>query len=601
MAVLETIRVKFGVLITVLIAVALLSFIIDPTTLQNVASSMSSKYDVGEIDGKSISYTDYQKDVKKTKGVMELLGFQANSEQAQSYVRDEAWKELFDKYYFIPNAESAGIYVGDQEALDLISGDNISPVIAQMFSDENGFNREAFLNFVDYCRADQTGRYKELLNYLCNAAISQQYYSKYFSLFSASNITNELDLRKEIADNNNSVNAEFVMVPFGFAKDTTVQVSDDEIKAWYKSHKNVAAYKDLLTRKASRDIEYVVYDILPSAEDIAEANNEIASLVEDFANTSNVKSFLSANYCSFDEKYYKEGELKSIAPEVDEFVFNNGGKNISGVLAHGTDFYVVRILDTKKEDGVVKKQVAVLKKESVAGKATVNEIYSRARDFANQAGNSYKDFRAAVDSQSVYAHSANLLEGASRIGSLENAKEITRWAYEAKKGDVSEIFDINKDYFVVAVLKGINKEGFKDVSEVSSTIREILYSQKIGDVKAAEVAGKIAGLSDMSAIAEALGTTVSTKEGITFSSLTSQGLDPAFIGAVTSAEEGVISAPVKGSFGIYVFKVTGKETGAHYTEDDAANKTAQMNQYLSQMLMASMTDEVVTDNRARFY
>ena len=42
MAVLETIRVKFGVVITALIAIALLSFIIDPTTLQNVASSMSS-------------------------------------------------------------------------------------------------------------------------------------------------------------------------------------------------------------------------------------------------------------------------------------------------------------------------------------------------------------------------------------------------------------------------------------------------------------------------------------------------------------------------------------------------------------------------------
>ena len=54
MAVLETIRVKLGILITVLIAVALLSFIIDPSTLQSVASS-SSKYDVGEIDGKSIS------------------------------------------------------------------------------------------------------------------------------------------------------------------------------------------------------------------------------------------------------------------------------------------------------------------------------------------------------------------------------------------------------------------------------------------------------------------------------------------------------------------------------------------------------------------
>lgn len=601
MAVLETIRVKFGVVITVLIAVALLSFIIDPTTLQNVASSMSSKYDVGEIDGKAVSYVDFQKDVEKTKGVLELLGFQANSEQAQSYVRDEAWKELFDKYYFIPNAESAGIYVGNQEALDLISGDNISPVIAQVFSDGKGFNKEAFNNFVNYCREDQTGRYKELLDYLCNAAISQQYYSKYFSLFSESNITNELGLENEIADNNNSVNAEFVMVPFGFAQDTTIVVTDSEIKDWYKAHKKMAAYKSLFTQRASRDIEYVVYDILPSPEDIAAANEYIAGLVDEFAATSNVKSFLLSNYCQFDEKYYKEGELKTIAPEVDEFVFNNNGQTISPVLSHDNTFYVVRILDTKTEDGVVKKQVAVLEKEAVASKNTVNGIYANAKNFAAQANGNYKDFRAAVDSQAVYAHTANLVEGASRIGSIDNAKEITRWAFDAKKGKVSDIFDINKDYFVVAALTGINKEGYKDLKAVSPVIKDILYREKLADHKAAEVAEKIAGLDNMAAIAEALGTTVSTKDGITFSSLTSQGLDPAFIGAVTSAEAGKISAPVKGSYGIYVFNVTAKETGAFYTEDDANAKAAQMNQYMAQMLLGVMNENVVTDNRARFY
>ena len=601
MAVLETIRVKFGVVITALIAIALLSFIIDPTTLQNVASSMSSKYDVGEIDGKSVSYVDFQKDVEKTKGVLELLGFQANSEQAQSYVRDEAWKELFDSYYFIPNAESAGIYVGNQEALDLISGDNISPVIAQVFSDENGFNKEAFLNFVNYCREDQSGRYKELLNYLCNTAISQQYYSKYFSLFSESNITNELGLENEITDNNNSVNAEFVMVPFGFAQDTTVVVSDSEIKEWYKVHKKMDAYKSLFKQKASRDIEYVVYDILPSAEDVAAANEDIAALAEDFASTDNVKSFLLANYCQFDEKYYKEGELKTVAPEVDEFVFNNNGQSVSPVLSHDNTFYLVRILDTKTESGVVKKQVAILEKEAIASKTTVNGIYAKAKSFASQAADGYKDFRAAVDSQAVYAHSANLVEGASRIGSIDNAKEVTRWAFDAKKGKVSEIFDINKDYFVVAVLTGINKEGYKDIKEVSPVIKDILYREKLADHKAAEVAEKIAGLDNMAAVAEALGTTVSTKDGITFSSLTSQGLDPAFIGAVTSAEQGKISAPVKGSYGIYVFNVTSKETGAFYTEDDANSKTAQMNQYMAQMLLGVMNESVVVDNRPRFY
>ena len=64
MAVLEKIRVKLGVFITVVIALALLSFIIDPTTLEAVSNSMSSKYDVGEINGKDISYMDFEKDVE---------------------------------------------------------------------------------------------------------------------------------------------------------------------------------------------------------------------------------------------------------------------------------------------------------------------------------------------------------------------------------------------------------------------------------------------------------------------------------------------------------------------------------------------------------
>ena len=72
MAVLETIRVKFGIVITVLIAVALLSFIIDPTTLQSVSSSMSSKYDVGNIDGKAISYNDFQAEVDKFTTINEI-------------------------------------------------------------------------------------------------------------------------------------------------------------------------------------------------------------------------------------------------------------------------------------------------------------------------------------------------------------------------------------------------------------------------------------------------------------------------------------------------------------------------------------------------
>ena len=104
MAVLETIRVKLGVLITVLIAVALLSFIIDPSTLQSVASS-SSKYDVGEIDGKSISYMDFQTDVDRFTAINEIItGSSVSNEEQQLAVRNAAWQALLDQYLFIKNA-----------------------------------------------------------------------------------------------------------------------------------------------------------------------------------------------------------------------------------------------------------------------------------------------------------------------------------------------------------------------------------------------------------------------------------------------------------------------------------------------------------------
>ena len=132
MAVLETIRVKFGIVITALIAVALLSFIIDPSTLQSVSSSMSSKYDVGEIDGKSISYTDFQAEVDRFTAINEIVtGSSVQNEQQQIQVRNAAWQSLVDKNLFVKNAKKAGINVGEEEMIALISGELDSPVFAQ--------------------------------------------------------------------------------------------------------------------------------------------------------------------------------------------------------------------------------------------------------------------------------------------------------------------------------------------------------------------------------------------------------------------------------------------------------------------------------------
>ena len=191
MALLEKIRVKFGIVISVIIALALLSFIIDPGTLESALNSMSSKYDVGKIDGKRISYNEFQSEIDKYTAVNELLtGSSAQSEQMQEQIRNSAWQELVDKYMFIPNAQSAGIQVGEAELVDLVSGENISPVMSQnpVFLDESGnFSLDNLNAFIANVNQDQSGRLRLYWNFLQNGINTQQYYQKYNALFSAGN------------------------------------------------------------------------------------------------------------------------------------------------------------------------------------------------------------------------------------------------------------------------------------------------------------------------------------------------------------------------------------------------------------------------------
>jgi len=659
MAVLETIRVKLGVLITVLIAVALLSFIIDPTTLQSVSGS-SSKYDVGEIDGKSVSYMDFQADIDRFTTINEIMtGSSAQNEQQQISIRNAAWQSLIDKYLVVKNANEAGIHVGEEEMVDIISGIIDSPVFTQnpAFMDENGVFSPALLTeFVNYIESDQTGRLQLYWDYLVESAKTQQYYAKYMSLFTQSDYTNSLMLADEIAENNNTFDVEFVMMPIGFAKDSTIVVSDSEIKKYYDAHKK------FFRQQASRDIEYAVFEVVPSAEDIAAANEALVAVYDEFATAENMKSFLLANSDrQYDNHWYRAGELNTVAKVVNDYAFGDN-KGVSEVLSNGNTFYAVRVMDeamipdsvfvkyvpansenvdsllnvaepmwitqtpgfedvmaakkgsTVTVGGLVfdvldvtapvaKKKVAVLEKNAVASKETVNGYYAKANTLATKSAGKYEKFQAACTEEGVYAHPVNkMLESADRLGAVSHTKEVTRWAFDAKVGDVSNIITVDNNYFIVAALKGIHKEGYTPVSEVASQISNVLYAEKASAKKAEEVAAKIEGLGSMEAIAEALGTTVSTKEGVAFSSLTAQGLDPKFIGAASVAEDGKICGPLAGNIGVYVYKVTGRDTGAFFTEDDAKARDAQMAQYSTQMLVPTMMDDAdVKDNRARFF
>ena len=696
MAVLEKLR-GWGIVLSILVALPLLLFIIDPSQIIQTVQSVSSKYDVGKIGGKSVSYTDFQAEVDHLSRINELMsGTSSSSEQQQLQIRNAAWQKFVDENLFIKNAEAAGLTVGKAELKDLLNGENISPVIASLFVDENGnFSSARLLDFIQTAE-DGDENAKAIWNYLRESVLTTQYYNKYNTLFLNSNVENALQVNKAIADNNTTANVDFVMVPFTYVTDTTIVVTDKEINEFYNNHKK------FFEQKASRDIEYVVFQVVPSAEDIAAANDEFVKLYDEFSVTDNMRAFLQRNSnTQWDDRWYKDGDLRTVNADLDTFVSENN-EGVSPVFSANNTFYAGRIMATAtmpetvtfrhmmfmpNEDGqhladsllevlrkggnftalaeeysldrssntdgefgkvgeisqatvsylptgfnaifnakvgqpfilqsnqsthivevteagapALFKQVAVFEKEVLSSKETFNKYYNDANRVATLAAGKYANYRAACDSIGTYSHPMTITESTDTYGSIGHAKEVTRWAFDNKPGKVSNIITVDNNYFFVVAVTGAHKEGIAEVSEVAPQIKNELYAEKYAEKRAAEVAEQIAGLNDLEAIAEKLGTSVNTQPDVAFASMSARSLDPKFVGAIAAAPEGKVCGPVAGSIGVYVFQVKGRETGAFYTESDAKLAHDQIQNYAAQMIVsAMMQDAGVKDNRARFF
>ena len=340
MAVLEKIRVKFGILITVLVALALLSFILDPQTLRSAADRFSSDNKVGSMNGKSVSYREFYEELNNYTEIAKLLGQNPSSEAEQAQLRDAAWQSIFDNEVFIPKATAAGLAVGSDEMLDLTQGNNISPVLLQqgLFADANdNFSREALVNFVQSIDADETGNAARFWSFLEESVYRNQLYNKYGSLIQNSDFQTELEKNRMVAESNVTADVDFVFSPMPFGADTTISVTSDEIRRFYNEH------KEQFKQPANRDIEYVMWEVVPSAQDYADTREEFDALYEDFAKAENLKSFVTLNSDSKWNPYFFSEDQLSATPEFQETAFHQPVGTVSPVVQEDRAYAAVRV------------------------------------------------------------------------------------------------------------------------------------------------------------------------------------------------------------------------------------------------------------------
>lgn len=269
---------------------------------------------------------------------------------------------------------------------------------------------------------------------------------------------------------------------------------------------------------------------------------------------------------------------------------------------------VIQVLNCKAMKS--KAVAAVIKKEIRFSDNTYSKAYNRFSQFVTQSQASLADLQKHATKFGYTVQDLNDFATSSHtVGNVGGSgiRDAIKWIFEAKEGQVSQLFEAGKenDHLLVLCMTKIHPQGYRPWDDAQ--VKEILKREVIRDKKAEMIMAKLKGVNSIAA-AQAKGAKVSTVNQITFAApafiQATGAAEPALSGAVAATAQGKFcSAPVKGNAGVYVFQVVKKQMRpAKYNEEQQIQMCRQRAmQYMGNFMQDLVFGAGVVDNRYLFF
>lgn len=323
MATLQKIRDHAGTLVTIIVALALLAFIVGDLFKAD-GTFGSSRNNVGEIAGNDIPIQFYQAKVDENTELYKQNTQQTSLESAViDQIQDQTWEQLVRQYVIEEEYAKAGINVTPEELFDMVQGNFIDPQVKQIpiFQDqETGqFDRNLVVQFLKNMDLDPSGQAASSWASFEKSLVENKKDQKFLSLVGMGMYATGLQAQVEADAKNIKYDFDYIQLRYSSVADSTVKVSDSDLKSYYNSHKSD------FEQEESRDIYYVVFPIVASDEDAKETMEWAEDLKEEFSTKSEdaLEQFVNLeSEIPFNGKYLSQDELS--APVAGLFDAENG-------------------------------------------------------------------------------------------------------------------------------------------------------------------------------------------------------------------------------------------------------------------------------------
>jgi len=339
MSALQFLREKAGVLVAGVIGLSLFLFVVSDFFGQGRGQRIKAKkyYEIGQISGEYISYQDYESRLQSLLEIYKLSGRSNIDEATNESIREQTWQQMVREKILDSKYEKLGIGVSTEEVDEQVLGNNPHQVVQQLFTDQTtgAFNKSFLVNFLKQTEVDETA--KKYWLFFENEIVNDRMNTKYNTLVSKGLYvtSKQADFEKNLSGN--TVDFSYILKNYALVPDSSVTVSESDMQAYYSKHEG--SYK----RTALRDIEYVTFDVIPSEDDIQQAEQWILNTKGEFASAPDPVAFINLTADSRYVGFYIP--LNMVPENLKDFVKKEDLTDVFGPYIENGSYKIAKLLN----------------------------------------------------------------------------------------------------------------------------------------------------------------------------------------------------------------------------------------------------------------
>jgi peptidyl-prolyl cis-trans isomerase D len=453
MALIEKIR-RQGWLVLVMVGLGIVGYLIPYDAVMALFGNSSSS--VGVIDGKTISPQEWQIALEERKPL-----FQYDGNQTSLY--NDTWAQVSEDILYQDEFEKLGFQISEEEYEEIVFGKYLSPYVKSTIyggKDSASFKEQMRTNFdqmppvsVNGSTVPMQGLWKELI-------IKKRQKEKYDAMLKKGAYANSIDAKWAFKMTNDKASIDYVVKTYAEIPDTSVTVTESDIKAYYQEHKNDREYK----QDVSRSIEYISFPVQPSSVDSAKIQESLSTMASDFRAAKNDSSY-SAAHASSPNMGVVEYNSNNLPEPWNSQLMNDSVGKVVGPYMDGPFMKIAKISKRSMEIDSVSAKHILVKEKGPKGRAkadSIKNVIAREHNFAAMAA--------------MYSEDPSNKDKGGDLGTFDRATMVKPFADACFNGAVGQlqVVETNFGWHIIEVTK---KNSPKLITRIAVVDKKVEPSQ----------------------------------------------------------------------------------------------------------------------------